>query len=455
MANTLLGYVRGRRKRSELQEKEKINKKFISKIGGRPFWLDRINLPHEQNFYCLVCSNLMTFLLQLYAPIENVSNCFHRCVYVFLCMHCGDQVKCFRTQLPRNNPFYNYYLAEDNCAGGGSDASSVSCSSRSSRSSRSSHSSRSAANSSYRVDGSELGEMGDPLAADYATLTKEDKKIFHKKLEYFFCCSVCGIPCVNKRKKHRVCKLKKHVVFNEDKIYISEEDDDESSSIDTGSSLDRDDASIAKRESHDCAVGSDHVGGTIGAVARDDCVVGTIGAVARDDCVGVEDELDCSEMKAMEHIQKEVLSKRKIDAVYLNYLKKLSKFPNQIIRYSYNGTALYTTSERFNKNRNNLYDGQCQYKKVFSRDDIPYCHICKKKKVFEFQVLSTVINYIKVKKNISIKNNISMNLYFTNIDVYTCENNCDMYDINNDEKCNRGTGTSRYIQEYACVQVEN
>ena len=57
----------------------------------------------------------MMFMLQIYAPLDSKENpsTFHRTLFLFCCRdgRCAGKngsVKCFRTQLPRANPFYSY-----------------------------------------------------------------------------------------------------------------------------------------------------------------------------------------------------------------------------------------------------------------------------------------------------------------------------------------------------------
>ncbi|GBE60079.1 programmed cell death [Babesia ovata] len=44
---------------------------FPSKLGGRPAWLEPENLPKEEAFACPKCAGVMTFVLQLYAPDDD------------------------------------------------------------------------------------------------------------------------------------------------------------------------------------------------------------------------------------------------------------------------------------------------------------------------------------------------------------------------------------------------
>ena len=87
---------------------------FPSKVGGSPAWLCPEILP---DLSCPVCLSRarMTFLCQIYAPLESSSSTFHRTVFVFLCRspecHVQEEgrplpFRVFRSQLPRDNAYY-------------------------------------------------------------------------------------------------------------------------------------------------------------------------------------------------------------------------------------------------------------------------------------------------------------------------------------------------------------
>jgi pre-rRNA-processing protein TSR4 len=78
---------------------------FPSKLGGIPVWL----LPPDIDLKCLSCSNFMTFLIQIYCPLENMKHCFHRSLYIFFCKNCwrnNNTIKVFRTQASSSSYFY-------------------------------------------------------------------------------------------------------------------------------------------------------------------------------------------------------------------------------------------------------------------------------------------------------------------------------------------------------------
>jgi pre-rRNA-processing protein TSR4 len=97
---------------------------FPSKVGGRPAWLDPRRLPSPEDLRCSVDGSTMRFLLQVYAPVEEQPDAFHRTMFVFVsgkasALHgssnardSGDAscaspgVKVFRCQLPRDNAYY-------------------------------------------------------------------------------------------------------------------------------------------------------------------------------------------------------------------------------------------------------------------------------------------------------------------------------------------------------------
>ncbi|ANQ06191.1 Uncharacterized protein PCOAH_00005140 [Plasmodium coatneyi] len=465
MGHVLLGYTKERGRKNELHDKQSVNKKFVSKIGGRPFWLDRVNLHSEREFHCFLCSNLMSFLLQIYAPIDKFGHCFHRCLYLFICLSCGNQVKCFRTQLPRSNPFYEYNLV----GGEGSEGSSHSSGGDDKNYNDEPHSDEPHSDENYDDEDDDDDDHDEKSKSDVAQinrdtdyltlLTQKDKNKFDEKMEYLFCCIICGIPCADKRGKHKECLERRHVIFREKKIYIDDEEDCVSSSSGSWSSSGGEEQ--GKHEEHE-----DQLDGESDKQSDDQ----TDGQPDREQDDQPNDPLDDSEMNAFEQIQRDVLAKRNIDRVFLSYCSKLSRFPNQLIRYSYNGEVLLSSSETTNCNQNNVYDdnlratfssGKSPKKVLLSPDGSyhngiapPQCHVCKRKRVFEFQVLSTIINFLDVKKKLITTEDPLSNLKFTYISVYTCERNCDTFDIDRVQDRQRMVETSRYIQEYASVQAE-
>ncbi|OQR90284.1 programmed cell death protein 2 [Thraustotheca clavata] len=77
------------------------------KVGGQPVWLDpsvNIEVPCE-------CGVNMSFLLQIYCPLDTPPQAFHRSLYVFCCRTRGcskiGHARVFRVQLPQKNAFYS------------------------------------------------------------------------------------------------------------------------------------------------------------------------------------------------------------------------------------------------------------------------------------------------------------------------------------------------------------
>nr|CAH8870770.1 unnamed protein product [Trichobilharzia regenti] len=93
---------------------------FPDKIGGRPAWLALSHLPSPSELACPVCLNPMCFVLQLYSPLSEKSDCFHRMLFLFMCRKGGchhevDQTPfyVFRSQLPRENCYYSFEPPEN------------------------------------------------------------------------------------------------------------------------------------------------------------------------------------------------------------------------------------------------------------------------------------------------------------------------------------------------------
>jgi hypothetical protein len=80
-------------------------------------WLNPRDLPANERLTCAHCAQPLRFLLQVYAPLDDVAHAFHRTLYVFCCengsclSHAGS-MRVLRAQLPRRNEFYGYEPAD-------------------------------------------------------------------------------------------------------------------------------------------------------------------------------------------------------------------------------------------------------------------------------------------------------------------------------------------------------
>jgi pre-rRNA-processing protein TSR4 len=84
---------------------------FPSKVGGRPAYVNPVDVPTEKQLKCLYTREPLDFLLQVYAPDDDEPTAFHRAIYVFTSPHGGDlhrpgATRAFRSQMRRDNPFY-------------------------------------------------------------------------------------------------------------------------------------------------------------------------------------------------------------------------------------------------------------------------------------------------------------------------------------------------------------
>ena len=87
------------------------------KVGGAPIWLDPVNLPSPDALLCTICKEPRKFLLQIYCPLDEIENAFHRSIYVFCCQKASciheEGVLVLRSQLPKANPYYALSPATD------------------------------------------------------------------------------------------------------------------------------------------------------------------------------------------------------------------------------------------------------------------------------------------------------------------------------------------------------
>ncbi|XP_008006080.1 programmed cell death protein 2 isoform X3 [Chlorocebus sabaeus] len=92
------------------------SEQFPSKVGGRPAWLGAAGLPGPRALACALCSRPLSFLLQVYAPLPDRADAFHRGIFLFCCREppCCAGLRVFRNQLPRKNDFYSYEPPSEN-----------------------------------------------------------------------------------------------------------------------------------------------------------------------------------------------------------------------------------------------------------------------------------------------------------------------------------------------------
>eukprot|EP01097_Dermamoeba_algensis_P004041 TRINITY_DN2706_c0_g1_i1.p1 TRINITY_DN2706_c0_g1~~TRINITY_DN2706_c0_g1_i1.p1 ORF type:complete len:404 (+),score=92.46 TRINITY_DN2706_c0_g1_i1:44-1255(+) len=115
--NVVLGFVR----QFDEHDSDFFLRNFSSKTGGLPSWLIPEEIPTREQVKCEVCSKPLSFLLQLYAPLGDREDTYHRMIYVFVCKdgichkNSSDphQVfKVFRGQLKRKNPYYDEDISD-------------------------------------------------------------------------------------------------------------------------------------------------------------------------------------------------------------------------------------------------------------------------------------------------------------------------------------------------------
>ena len=85
--------------------------------GLEPIWLLPPKPASRSLITCSRCKEPMTFILQVYAPIDDIPDAFHRDLCVFYCAKCPIDpllsATCIRVQCPEENDFYPLEDAED------------------------------------------------------------------------------------------------------------------------------------------------------------------------------------------------------------------------------------------------------------------------------------------------------------------------------------------------------
>lgn len=80
------------------------------RVGGRPMWLNPSKIPLSSSTTCKNCNEPMKFLLQIYCPLDDPREAFHRTLLVFCCRKsqcvANGSIRCLRSQMSRANAFY-------------------------------------------------------------------------------------------------------------------------------------------------------------------------------------------------------------------------------------------------------------------------------------------------------------------------------------------------------------
>jgi pre-rRNA-processing protein TSR4 len=58
-------------------------------VGGKPRWLSAAGVPASERLACSECATPLSFLLQIYCPLDDQPDAFHRSLYVFCCRKPG------------------------------------------------------------------------------------------------------------------------------------------------------------------------------------------------------------------------------------------------------------------------------------------------------------------------------------------------------------------------------
>lgn len=306
---------------------------FPSKVGGKPAWLDLKNISIDIS--CEICSKPCVFLCQVYAPVEDEINPYHRTIYIFVCQdpecctkNSSENFKVFRCQLPKVNDFYVPEEPEE-------------------KPDWHPESSVERFNTTCYVCGC-LGsyQCGKCKSIKYCSKNHQilDWRSGHKE--------ICSTK--NKRSENP------NILFPEYEIIIGEE-------------MEEDDCEIPEKEKSD----EDRL-----KEYRELVNSGKAGTL-------MDVDPDILEMYAS----------GKEDKYFKHFKLRLRLCPDQVVRYDKGGEPLWIAEPNLKSK------------------EIPDCEICGGPRQFEFQVLSTLLNYLNV-------DSLGKSLDWGNLLIYTCKSNC-------------------------------
>lgn len=343
---------------------------FPSKVGGKPMWLNPKEALSVEDVQCGVCQEAMYLLLQLYTPFEEIQHAYHRYLYVYICAngacHQKDKdkpYKVWRSQLPKNTALYDKKARM--CTPKGAPLC-ILCGVLGSKICSRCHAvhycSKAHHASDWSLHKSECKEKEKPIDPKESSSKNTESNIEDTPSQVPPTDST--LPDLSSATTTvTISKLPRRYGFKESEILSEEEilqqDDDlglDRMQIDSG--LDEDDDE---------------------ADAND----------------GVEEDLEDTQTG--------------VDKAFLHLQKRLAIYPDQVLRYN--------RLDADGKDPAPLYVSDLNVPSPSAKTLA--CHSCDKKRTFEFQIMSTVLN------SLGIDHSRKDALDFGTLLVYTCPDLCD------------------------------
>jgi len=336
---------------------------FPSKFGGKPAWLDLKHLPPMSDLRCgEECEEPLSFLCQVYAPVETNPQAFHRTIFIFVCKKPSCQkFKALRCQMGRENSFYSFDAPVENPEWMPEiRAETYGC--------------RVCRACGCGVDGPG-GKCGGCKKVDYCHRLCQVADWKHRhKLE---CKKEDFDPLKTDDDKAglqkgllggRLFPEYEIVMAGDDSPEIPEDDDDNDDQEGDDNSEDE---------------GSD------------------VEASEMENFRQLEKEGKTGEMTAADLAQFDAKGLAQ-DKTLKRFQKAIKSAPDQVVRYNRGKRPLWVSSEN-----------------VPSPEQIPNCELCSGPRTFEFQIMPQALTYLKLDKGVGVDS-----LDWGTLAVYTCQESC-------------------------------
>ncbi|CAG8443429.1 8316_t:CDS:2 [Ambispora gerdemannii] len=367
------------------------SEKFPSKIGGKPAWLNPKHILSADKVECGVCKKPMILLLQLYTPEDYPPEAFHRMIYVFCCKNGSchklswrESFKVYRSQLSRDNPYWPVPPST---------------------------SSEELEDSNQENIASELAPDNQLSDRNQEKLQNDDLKQIHQKLNTIQCivCGLLGSKTCGKCNIVRYCSKAhqiEHWITGQHKTYCS--------SIDLSSNPTENDDKLCQ----DTILFPEYEIVNESETDRD-------GGGEDDENRENEISQENSNSRALVPVGDETYeeSQVNVDKAFLQFQRKVELNPDQVLRYA-------RVEYEADRNPDPLWVSE--HEKPDLQQDIPACPYCSNPRTFEFQILSTLLNYLK------IDHTKRDSLDWGTLLVYSCKGNCYIDDEKN----------LHYLEEY-------
>ncbi|GAM27472.1 hypothetical protein SAMD00019534_106480 [Acytostelium subglobosum LB1] len=344
---------------------------YNSKVGGSPVWMAQPPAKYS-HIKCTECSGDMAFLMQLYAPLDHLPQ-FERSYYLFVCHKCNATRQGWKLikSMERPRQGYNEYEEEEEEYDEDEEEEEE-------------VQEKVVQNDTKNENGDDDDDWGVEDGDDWGLSGKTDNNNNNNNIDEL-------LMKRDKMLKEEQAK-KKEQKNNKQSTSTSSTSTTNTSSTETSPLEGFVTPSDPSNQYKECYVTIEE------EVIKQQKMHGG-GKGGKHGYVDDHSEMEEWSGESYEYVK---------DRAFSKFIKRINHYPEQVIRYGFGGEPLCMSQAG-----NQMFDVKTAYA----------CKRCGKNKVFEFQVVSTIITQISHNKDVS-------SLDFSNLFALTCPNHC--YDVGSD-----------------------